>query len=315
MICATRSRPYLLLDVVDHLVAAVLAEVDIEVRHRHAFGIEEALEQQAEADRVEIGDGERIGDQRTSAGAAARPDRDALRLRPLDEVGDDQEVAGIFHPLDDAQLELEPLAVFLGGAPGREPVRGDAALEALDRLLAQLRALVDRCVVVADREARQDRRQRARPVGAALRDLDGGRDRFRQVGKHLRHLGAALEAMLGGELTPIGIGDQPALGDRDQRVVRLVVLAGREIRLVGGDQRNALGVGQLDEHRLRRPLALFAMALQLDVEAVAEQLGAAHRSAPPPACCCRRRWRHRADRPALRSARSGPRPRPRASRA
>ena len=43
----------LVLDVADHLVAPVLAEVDVEVRHRHALGIEEALEQQPEraADR------------------------------------------------------------------------------------------------------------------------------------------------------------------------------------------------------------------------------------------------------------------------
>ena len=87
----------LFLHVADHLVAAVLAEIDVEVRHRDAFGIEEALEQEAEADRIEIGDGERIGDERAGAGAAARPDRNALRLRPLDEIGDDQEVAGIFH--------------------------------------------------------------------------------------------------------------------------------------------------------------------------------------------------------------------------
>ena len=33
------------LHVADHLVAPVLAEVDVEVRHRHALGIEEALEQ------------------------------------------------------------------------------------------------------------------------------------------------------------------------------------------------------------------------------------------------------------------------------
>ena len=46
-----------LLHVADHLVATVLAEVDIEVRHRDAFRIEEALEQQTEADRIEIGDG------------------------------------------------------------------------------------------------------------------------------------------------------------------------------------------------------------------------------------------------------------------
>ena len=99
-----------LLHVVDHLVAPVLAEVDVEVRHRHAFGIEEALEQQAEAQRIEIGDGQRIGDQRAGARAAAGPDRNVLRLGPLDEVGDDQEVAGILHPLDDAELEVEPLA-------------------------------------------------------------------------------------------------------------------------------------------------------------------------------------------------------------
>ena len=72
-----------LLHVVDHLAAAVLAEVDVEVGHRHAFRIEEALEQQAEADRIEIGDGQRIGDQRAGAGAAARPDRNALRPSPI----------------------------------------------------------------------------------------------------------------------------------------------------------------------------------------------------------------------------------------
>ena len=86
-----------LLHVADHLVAAVLAEVDVEVGHRHALGIEEALEQQPEADRIEIGDGERVGDERAGAGAAARADRNAVRLRPLNEIGDDQEVAGIFH--------------------------------------------------------------------------------------------------------------------------------------------------------------------------------------------------------------------------
>ncbi len=62
-----------LLHVVDHLAAAVLAEVDVEVRHRDALGVEEALEQQAKADRIEVGDGQRIGDQRSRAGAAPGP--------------------------------------------------------------------------------------------------------------------------------------------------------------------------------------------------------------------------------------------------
>ena len=42
----TASRPYFCLHVVDHAVAVALAEVDVEVGHRHALGVQEALEQQ-----------------------------------------------------------------------------------------------------------------------------------------------------------------------------------------------------------------------------------------------------------------------------
>ena len=93
MIWATLLLAVALLHVVDDSLAPVDAEVDVEIRHRHALGIEEALEQQAEAQRVEIGDGERVGDERAGARAAARADRDVVVLGPFDEVGDDQEVA------------------------------------------------------------------------------------------------------------------------------------------------------------------------------------------------------------------------------
>src|SRR5262249_2504143 len=56
-----------LLHVADDLVAPVLAEVDVEIGHRHALGIEKALEQEPETNGIEIGDGERIGDERTRA--------------------------------------------------------------------------------------------------------------------------------------------------------------------------------------------------------------------------------------------------------
>src|SRR5205823_13421822 len=86
--------PVFPLDVADHLVAPILAEIDVEIRHRHPLGVEKPLEQEAEAQRVEIGDRQRPGDDRAGTRAAPRPDRDALPLRPLDEVGDDQEIAG-----------------------------------------------------------------------------------------------------------------------------------------------------------------------------------------------------------------------------
>ena len=101
----------LLLDVGDHLLAAVHAEVDVEVRHRDAVGVEEALEEEAVAEGVEVGDGEGVGDEGARARAAAGADGDGVVLGPLDEVGDDEEVAGKAHALDDAELVVEPLAV------------------------------------------------------------------------------------------------------------------------------------------------------------------------------------------------------------
>ena len=52
-----------LLHVLDHLFPAIHAKVDVEVGHRDAFGVEEAFEQQGIAQRVKVGDGQRIGDE------------------------------------------------------------------------------------------------------------------------------------------------------------------------------------------------------------------------------------------------------------
>ena len=62
-------------DVVDDLAAPPLAEVDVDVGQRHALGIEEALEDQVEVERIDVGDPQAVGDQ-----AAGR--RSAARARP-----------------------------------------------------------------------------------------------------------------------------------------------------------------------------------------------------------------------------------------
>ena len=54
----------LVLDIVNHPVAVGLAEIDVEVRHRHALWVQKALEQQVVLQRVQVGDLQRIGDQR-----------------------------------------------------------------------------------------------------------------------------------------------------------------------------------------------------------------------------------------------------------
>lgn len=100
--------------VVDDLIAAAHAEVDVEVGRGDAFGIEEALEEQPEADRVDVGDLQAIGDDGASARAAARADGDVLAPRPIDEVPDDEEVVDETRAGDDAQLVVDA-AAELGG--------------------------------------------------------------------------------------------------------------------------------------------------------------------------------------------------------
>ncbi len=64
-------------DVLDHFTAPPLAEVDVDVGHRHALGVEEPLEDQIEVERIDIGDAEAVRYETPGSRAAARPHRDA----------------------------------------------------------------------------------------------------------------------------------------------------------------------------------------------------------------------------------------------
>ena len=157
--------PVAVRDVVDDLVAPRHAEVDVEVRQRHALRIQEALEQEVVPDRVEVRDPEHPGDERARAGAAARADRDLALARPADEVRDHEEIALETHAADDAEFLVEPRAVTLdllrGGA--------DPACEPLFRQAAQVgrRAAAVRHFEGGHEDAALRERQRA-----ALCDLD-----------------------------------------------------------------------------------------------------------------------------------------------
>ena len=150
--------------------------------------------------------------------------------------------------LDDAELEGEPLVILLGRVAGRERMPREPPLQAGARRLPQLFGFVD---AAWRRASSQRRRFACRTVRSAAgsaprvrgrkaqrsRDLDGRRERLGQIGEQRRHFGAGLEAVLRRELAAVAVGDQPAFGDAEQRIVRLVVVARGEKRLVGRDER------------------------------------------------------------------------------
>src|SRR5688572_29714602 len=98
-------------DVGDDLIAPAVLEVDVDVWHGHAVGVEEALERELVQDRVDRRDAERVRDD-AARGAAAAGRLDALAPGERDEVRDDEEVGRVAHLDDDAELVVEP---FLEG--------------------------------------------------------------------------------------------------------------------------------------------------------------------------------------------------------
>ena len=172
-------------DVLDHLIALVHAEVDVEIGHRHAFRIEEPLEQQAIAQGIDVGDAQRPGHHRARARAASGTYRDVVVLGPVDEVGNDQEVAGEAHLHDHVDFDFKTLAVVLGAEAGGGCLPGQARGEAAACLLADPRCQIE---PFRHREIRQVVRAELELQGAALGQLDGVLDGLRQVRKQLRHL-------------------------------------------------------------------------------------------------------------------------------
>ena len=151
-------------------------------------------------------------------------------------------------------------------------------LEPLARLPAKLLLLVDR-LAAGNREARQDRLAGQRPIGAAQRDLDAGLRRLGQVGEERHHLGAGLEPMLRREPPALGGRDERALGDAEQRVVRLIVGGGRRNRARWSRPAAGRAGRRGRSAPARSALGLEPVALQFDIEPVAEGRGQALQAA------------------------------------
>ena len=206
---------------------------------------------------------------RAGAGAAARPHRDVLRLCPLDEIGNDQEIAGEAHAPDHAELVVQPFAVARAGrrigTHRVQPARQALGRHGADRFLLGL--------AVAHLGA--TRQQRLAGLGhhrAALRDRQRIVAGIRQVGEQHAHIGRRLEPGLGADLPALGIGEPATLGDAQQRVVRRVHLRPREVAIVGGDERQAGRVGERDQPRFHRAPGGIVVAVQLDRDAIGKGL-------------------------------------------
>ncbi len=258
-------------DVLDHLVAPFHAEVDIEIRHRDPLGVEEALEEEVEAQRVEIGDAERPGDQRARPRAAPRTDGDPLLARPADEIGDDEEIPREAHALDDGKLLFEPLPIVVGRGGGLEAFRREPCREPLLGLRSQEFGFAS---TLRRGKGGQGVLAQAKLGGAAYRDLERVLDGFRQVREQRMHLLAALQELFGGGGGAIAaLGEELPAGDRHPNLVRLVVAAIEESHFVVRDRRDTQAPGEGERPRLEGGSQGVAGAGDGEVDSVRMEAG------------------------------------------
>ncbi len=243
-------------DVADDLGAAALVEVDVEVGHRHALGVEEPLEDQPVLQRVEVRDAHGVRAHRPGARAAARSDPDAVALGPADEVGDDEEVARVALGDDDAGLVLG--------------LRADRVRDALGvaRLQAPLDLLDEPGRLVLALGAREAGHVAALALGEAdvapLGDEQGVVAGLGQLAEQVPHLGRRLEVVaVAVELEPLGVVEPGAGLHAQQDLVRGGVGLGRVVQVVGGHERQ-VEVARDAQQVLADP--------PLDVQAVVHEL-------------------------------------------
>ena len=225
--------------VLNNLVAFLHAEIDVEVGHRDTFRVKETFEQQVEFQRIKIGDLQRVGHQRAGAGTAARANRHAVILRPLDKLHDDQEVAREPHLVDNLQFNIQTLVILraLFSTDGR--IRE----EKFQPLFQTLFRFHDQEIFrghIAGRELRQE--IFAKPHGdvAAFGDLDAVLQRFRDIGEQLAHLLLTAHILLRRVVArPFRVVERKAVVDRDADFMGVEIAGVEKADIVGRHHRQA----------------------------------------------------------------------------
>ena len=257
-------RPVLLGHVVDDLLPAADAEVDIDIGHGDPLRVQEALEVQAVLHGVQVGDVQAVGHHGPRRRAPPRPHGDAVALGVGDEVGDDEEVVHKAHLADHVHLiaQLVQILLGLGGVAPAEAVHAQL-LEVGVPIGPPLGQLEVGQVVLAELELHV----------AQLGDLHGVLQGLRVIGEEGGHLRLGLHVeLLGLELHPVWVIHRLAHLDAHEDVLHLRVLFPQIVGVVGGHQGDARLLVQPDQPPVHLALDRDAVVLELQIVAIrAEQ--------------------------------------------
>ena len=181
------ALPVFLPHVFDHLSAARLAEVDVNIRGTDPLRIQKPLENESVTHRIEVRDAEHIRHHASRGRTAARSDRNSALLGVMDEVPDDEEIAGEAELFEDTQFVIEPFVQLRSALPV-------ATAESLAAEFAQVTLAGPALGRVKNREPRLSELHRHI---AAVSDARSIRQRLRVIPENFRHFRRGLQIELG----------------------------------------------------------------------------------------------------------------------
>ena len=254
--------PVALRRVADHLLAAVVREVEVHVRHLAPLGVQEPLEHQPVLRWLDVRDVDAVQHHRGRRGPP-QAHRDAVRARVLRDVAHDQDVLDEPRLLDHRQFVAQPLALLLAGigiALGQPP-------------LAQRAQVLGRRQPLGDARVRQQRPPEVEPNVDLLRDPRGVVARLRQLRQQRPHLLLGLDVERAAlELQPVRLVHRRVRADAQQHVVRVLLLGRGVVRVVGQHQRQLELPRQLHQPGVVPRELLLPVVLQLHVVAPRERV-------------------------------------------
>ena len=258
-------------DVVDHFAASPLAEVHVDIGQRHALGVQEALEDEIELERIDVGDAHAPRHERAGCRSSSRSNRNTFLTRVADEVPDDEEVPRVPHLVDHLDLVLEATGVLVDRLTkpsgrgellqARHPLREAFARDVLE--------------VRVEREPFGDAKRRQVILPLRDRDVAALGDEHR-VAKRLgviledsRHLlGRLQEELIAGVAKALRVVDGLPGADAEKDVVRLVVALPQVVHVVGRNERQLEIARERDDAAIDDLLLLDALVLHLEEEVV-----------------------------------------------
>ena len=261
------------IDVLDHLLAPLVLEIDVDVGRLVALGRNEALEQEIEARGIDLGDPEAEADRGIRRRAAALAENPA-RAGEAHDVVHGEKIGRIVERGDEGELVLERLARPLGHASGiAHP--GAFEGEGLERGLrrgepfAQLFRITVRQLIEAEGEA----------VEEAHRLLD----RLGRLDEEPRHLASGLQMTLGVGLGQAAGGlERRLLADADDDIGERAPLGRMHERIVGRQKRRAEPLRQRSRPRQRPAHVLAVSQARADPQTRAEGVAEAGERSPLP---------------------------------